>query len=170
MLSQSTAFSKIQPVGILTNLASLLKNLTNEQYTRPLQVLSYQSVGAHCRHIIEFYLCLRKGIQENIICYEDRKRDMEIETNRVLALELIQTLNQWQLETDKPMLLQVGASSNSQRFEVNTSVFRELHYVAEHSIHHFAILKIGIESLGLPVSADFGVANSTLAYRTQCVS
>jgi hypothetical protein len=52
---------------------------------------------------------------------------------------------------------------------LDSNYYREVMYNLEHTIHHHALIKVGIEhftSLQLPES--FGVAPSTMQYRETC--
>ena len=50
---------------------------------------------------------------------------------------------------------------------VVSNVQRELVYLIEHAIHHFALLRIGIQENfpEISLASDFGVAYSTVKYR-----
>ena len=50
---------------------------------------------------------------------------------------------------------------------IASNYYRELSYVIEHTVHHMALLKIGLNALPEPivVPGSFGVAISTLRYR-----
>jgi hypothetical protein len=45
-----------------------------------------------------------------------------------------------------------------------TSLERELQFLLSHTVHHFALVALLLRAQGFEVSADFGVAPSTLAY------
>ena len=44
---------------------------------------------------------------------------------------------------------------------------RELIFLHGHTTHHYAIIAVILKMLELPVSADFGIAPSTLVYEEQ---
>lgn len=169
-MSYQLEIQKMQPARVLGELTSLLENMECEDYKRLLPVLSNQSIGAHCRHVIEFYQCLRKGIEVGMVCYEERKRDVKIETDRLFAIEMLNNLIMWHTIEDKPLLLQIGTSGIMPLLVLQSSLLRELHYVSEHSIHHFALIKIGVQSLGYQTMDNFGTASSTIKFRNQCAS
>jgi hypothetical protein len=50
------------------------------------------------------------------------------------------------------------------RYEVASTVGRELAFVASHAIHHFAMLAPHGRALGIDLPADFGKAPSTVAH------
>jgi hypothetical protein len=54
-------------------------------------------------------------------------------------------------------------------FKVQTNYFRELLYNLEHSIHHQALIKVAVlKNKNIQLCSEFGVAKSTIEYRTQC--
>ena len=51
--------------------------------------------------------------------------------------------------------------------DVSSSFFRELTYLIEHTIHHLAIIKIGLNEVypAIEIPKNFGVAHSTIRYQ-----
>ena len=50
-----------------------------------------------------------------------------------------------------------------------TSFTRELFYCDEHTIHHLALIRVGINEIGgYQLNESFGVAPSTIKYRQSC--
>ena len=51
----------------------------------------------------------------------------------------------------------------------HTNYYREVAYNLEHTIHHMALIKVGIcEFTDILVPEGFGVAASTIKYRKEC--
>ncbi|MCU0374877.1 MAG: DinB family protein [Chitinophagaceae bacterium] len=158
-----------QQAGVLFQLEMALKAVSDEDYNRLLPVFDMQSIGAHCRHIIEFYQCLLNGLSLGEICYEKRARDLRLQTERPMALEAIEQLVAAIPQNDMPLQLKVSELDGSNQY-LQSSFLRELHYVSEHAIHHIALIKIGFASLGIATPPNFGVATSTIQYRNTCAS
>jgi hypothetical protein len=54
--------------------------------------------------------------------------------------------------------------------DVSTNYYREVIYNLEHTIHHMALIRVGINELGnIDLPKDFGVAPSTIKYKQLCV-
>jgi hypothetical protein len=54
--------------------------------------------------------------------------------------------------------------------KISTNYFREIAYNLEHTIHHMALIRIGLREIGdIPVDESYGVASSTTKYRQKCV-
>ena len=65
----------------LKALFNLLSNLDNQQYNSTIKYLGNSSIGAHTRHIIELLQCAVVGYDNGFVDYENRKRNLELETN-----------------------------------------------------------------------------------------
>ena len=72
--------------NVFVQISDTLHQLTDEQYRRPSITLSNATIGQHVRHVIELFLCLKQGYEAGIVNYEKRKRDINIETDRQLAI------------------------------------------------------------------------------------
>lgn len=154
----------------ITNLMEqqeLLLKLSDKQYQHQSELLSGASIGQHLRHVVEFYDCLLNGLSQEKINYEKRARSLELENNRKTAIKKISSIidQLLSLELNSRLYLEIEDTI------IATSVERELYYNLEHSIHHQALIKVGLkeQNIGNMVNADFGVAPSTLKYRKQCV-
>jgi hypothetical protein len=160
-----------QSNSILGQVFELIESINIEQYSMPLSSLSHSSVGMHFRHIVEFYQCLFNGISEGSIDYDKRERNLLLETNKKITLETILNITEYTRNIlDNPLLLNMNYGENN--YSVNTSIFRELAYNIEHTIHHLAIIKIGLTAhypeILLP--ENLGVANSTIKYKKEASS
>ena len=62
-----------QPIQhVFVQLSETLKQLTNEEYNQPSQILLNATIGQHVRHIIELFQCLEKGYNEGVVNYKKR--------------------------------------------------------------------------------------------------
>ncbi|MCF6401784.1 DinB family protein [Chitinophaga filiformis] len=157
--------------GLLMQLQDLLEHLTDEQYVCQIKLLSNATLGQHTRHIIEFFQELNAGYGTGTVDYDKRKRDYSIETSRACAINsLIMVMSSLEKENRK-LLLAIDYSSDSEEGEfVETNYSRELVYNLEHTVHHMALLRIGVNAVStIVLPEDFGVAISTLKHRNACV-
>ena len=145
----------------------LLRQLTNEEFTQQNPELSNATIGEHMRHIIELFGCLLENYDYGLINYDDRKRDVLLQTDKNEAIAIIE---KYLLELDKPNKpLSLTHNCFSPIELLHTNYFRELIYNLEHSIHHQALIKVALHSLPhIKIPSTFGVAPSTLEYRKQC--
>lgn len=152
----------------LLSLQTLLTDLSDVSYIVKQKIFSGSSVGRHVRHILEFYVCLLEADKQ--VCYDDRRRDQRIESNRIFAVNVIQDIVEKikNIKEDRCLNLKSNFSFNSaNEVLLQTSLFRELAYCLEHSIHHQAIIKIGVMALNENVipGVEFGVAPSTIRFQ-----
>jgi hypothetical protein len=77
----------------------LLRQLTNEEFTQQNPELSNATIGEHMRHIIELFGCLLENYDYGLINYDDRKRDVLLQTDKNEAIAII---DKCLLELDKP--------------------------------------------------------------------
>lgn len=161
--------SKGVSIQIIRQLENVLSSLDVTQYTQPLVVFNGSSLGQHVRHTVEFFQCLIEGLESGIVDYDARKRDMQIENDLSYTLDCLRNISTRILEiSDAQKSLLVATYYDEVIPEmVVSNVQRELVYLIEHSIHHFALVRIGIQEnfpeIFLPY--DFGVAYSTIKYR-----
>ena len=156
--------------AILSQLSDLLNAISPESYTTPLLLLHGSSVGQHVRHTIEFYQCLFQQSEQGFVDYDARARNLRVETDPFFAAQIAEELlEETELREENRKLLLRVAFGQDEPQEIETTLARELVYLAEHAIHHFAIIKIALRAdfpeITLP--EDFGVAFSTLKYRAQ---
>lgn len=144
----------------------MLHDLEDGFYTSPIHHLAGASIGAHTRHIIEMMDCALKGFETGIIDYINRERNLLLETNQSFAIREIERLKSSIKRTDKPLEVVSESYEGNDVQLLQSSSFREMAYITEHTIHHMAIIKAGLIELRSSALTDtFGVAYSTLKYR-----
>jgi hypothetical protein len=152
-----------------TEIIEVLQQLDNYRYTQPFSMLSNATIGEHIRHIIEMYQSLLNAYEVGCVNYDNRTRNKTIETDRIFAIEQIEKLLIAIEKPNKSLVLQHGTAEVT--FEISSNYDRELLYNLEHSIHHQALIKVGLLQLqSVEIPENFGVAPSTIVYReSQCV-
>lgn len=158
-----------QNINVLNQLTQVISQLSNEKYAEPLSIFEGSSIGQHCRHIVEFYQCFFDGVMQNQINYDARKRDYEIETNLDKTIQKIDGIVGQLYETsdlEGSISLDVSTSSNALEI-IESNAHRELFYLLEHTVHHLALIKIGLISNfnEIEIPKYFGIAASTIQYR-----
>jgi len=148
-----------------------LKEIDPSVYAMSLDLLFGASIGQHTRHFIEFYQCLLDQISDNCteLNYSKRLREPAIEENPDFALRTIRRLVAKinALDQNIGFKLKCSEQFESGDVHVDSNLERELLYNIEHTIHHLAIIKIGLAAVapGINLPEHFGVAPSTLRYR-----
>ncbi|WP_337042208.1 DinB family protein [Emticicia sp. 17c] len=156
---------------VIKQLTDLLEQLPPQSYAKALSILNGSSIGQHCRHIIEFYECLLKGYQSGIIDYDARQRNFLTENDVYFALDMLKNISQTIediADVSMPLLLAVNYNPD-RRVHIPTSFIREMAYLIEHSIHHFALIRIGLQEnfKEVEIPENFGVAYSTIQHRQE---
>jgi len=144
--------------------------LTDDEYIKPEPLLGGATIGQHVRHILEFYVALGNGYQNGLVNYDGRQRDYLLETYRHAAIDKLIELNDEIVREDRALKICTGLLTNSdETIELPTSYYRELMYNLEHTVHHMALIRVGIANqTAIVLADDFGVAASTIKYRKTC--
>ncbi|HTI09978.1 MAG TPA: hypothetical protein VL832_15530 [Puia sp.] len=154
---------------VFGQLATSLCQLQPGEYVQPSQALSGHTIGQHVRHIIELFQCLENGYEGGLVNYEKRKRDPAIEKDPELACRLLEQILANLSRPDRPLVLEASYEEDLP-LVFSTNFYREIAYNLEHTIHHMALIRIGIRDTGseqfLPES--YGIASSTLQHRREC--
>ena len=156
-----------QTSEILNQTINLIDSLSQSEYTTPLSVLNDTSVGQHFRHIIEFYVELINGYEKNLICYDNRKRNTDFETNQDLIISKFRAINDEikSFDLNKNISIKSNHGTDDEGDSLSqSSILRELIYALDHTVHHLAIIKIAIQSeyKHLELDPNLGVAPSTI--------
>jgi len=156
--------------NVFVQLSESLKQLSDEEYSRPSDILFNATIGQHVRHIIELFIELDKGYKTGYVNYEKRKRDYVIETDKNVAIELLHKIYLQLNKPDKDILLEANLSEDANEHDIiNTNYLREVMYNLEHTVHHMALIRVGINEVSsLIVPKDYGVASSTIKYKKAC--
>jgi hypothetical protein len=156
---------------VVRQLADLLRQLRPNEYCQSLTVLNGSSIGQHTRHIVEFYQCLLKGVLGGVVDYDARERNFFIENDLNYTIECLNDIENIIANIknpNEPLLLAVSYSTDNQDF-IETNFMREMVYLVEHSIHHYALIRIGLQEnfSDVIIPKNFGVAYSTVKHREE---
>ncbi|MEO8590280.1 MAG: DinB family protein [Flavobacteriales bacterium] len=150
---------------VLRKIDGILHQLTNEELSRPFALLFGSSIGQHMRHILEFYECLLVNMEDPIFSYDRRQRNpligSEVVAARACAVRSISLLKE--ITGDRTLRMESELPAPSPWSVQETTLKRELAYLADHGVHHLAMIRIALGQ-HLPhvaVPEDLGVAAST---------
>ena len=130
---------------VFAQLKDLLHQISSEEYKMPSTLLSGATIGQHVRHIIELFQCLEKGYETGVVNYEKRKRDFRIETDKDFALDLMLDIYNNLDKPNKNFILEAeDYCDTAEIVSVPSNYYRELTYNLEHTIHHMALIRVGI--------------------------
>jgi hypothetical protein len=156
--------------NVFVQLTESLNQLSDEEYRRPSKVLFNATIGQHVRHIIELFQCLDKGYESGTVNYEKRKRDHTIESEKAYAIALLKDIYNNLEKPNIDLILETEDYENSENFiSIPSNYHREIAYNLEHTIHHMALIRVGINDVSsLKLPDEFGVAYSTIKHRQEC--
>ncbi|WP_257283592.1 DinB family protein [Endozoicomonas sp. SESOKO1] len=158
---------------LLSELIQVIKRLSSNNYQKPATTDGRQTIGAHVRHIIEFYQCFLSGLDSRSINYDNRNRDPECERNVSSAVDALLIIKERLVKLTKNtsneinLTLNACTDTNGSVSTAETSVVRELLFLQCHTTHHMAIINLLLQQPGLLPPKNFGVATSTLIYQKQ---
>ncbi|MDX1943674.1 MAG: hypothetical protein SFU99_24115 [Saprospiraceae bacterium] len=156
---------------IIEQIIKLLEVIDNQIYAKPLDIFKGSTLGQHFRHILDFYLCLLKGTKSGVIDYANRDRDPAIESDAQYAKTIFQRVSDSIIQLLEADMMQVYGDFSNQSYEqrplLQSSIGRELMFAHDHAVHHLAMIKVGIDVIGVPLNIDsnVGVAPSTIKHR-----
>ncbi len=156
--------------NILTQLTDLVNQLSEQDFTNPVNSLGHSTIGQHVRHTLEFFICLEQGFESGLINYDKRAHDKLIESDKFIALATLNKISDFILSqsSNKALKLEAGYDLDKEEFvTIQTNYLRELVYNIEHAVHHMAIMKIGIREIApaIKLPHNFGIAASTIRYQ-----
>ena len=151
---------------IIEQLKIAILELEQHDYNCNLTIVDGNTIGMHVRHILEFYKSLEKGAELNLVDYDARERNLELETNKLTAIKEIERIQNWLQTIVDDSKIEILHQSQKDMV-LTSSMSRELAYNLEHAIQHMAIIKICIKH-SFPyvrIEENFGVAYATIQYR-----
>lgn len=166
-------------LSVLNDLHSVVAGLSDDQYTMRMgRVFANGTIGGHVRHCLDHVRALVEGRASGAIDYDHRERGTSIETSGSTAAaeleRLASALSGIALAPgDEPISVQVmpshdhGSRDAGGGVTLRSTLGRELAFVLSHTIHHNAIIRGMVVSLGLTVPSTLGFAPSTIAHREQ---
>jgi|SRR5690606_23776225 len=140
----------------------LITGLNDSNYSNKSVPPYYSSIGAHIRHILDFYNCI-VSVDEYGVDLTKRIRNIDVEVNRQTALdylfELKEKLINMNLHEDK--LLAVTDDLGNGALKINYTWGSLLAQANSHTIHHYAIINYITERLEIPIKDERFGFNAT---------
>lgn len=156
-------------IAVLAQVDGILEQLDNEELMRGHALLFGSSIGQHLRHILEFYQCLLAAVHTGTFSYDRRMRDPAIETEVAAARASVawSTRELVRLGMDQPLKMDADLPGVPLGTGATTTLRRELLYLADHGVHHLAMVRIALEQAfpHVVLPGQLGVAVSTQNHR-----
>lgn len=155
-------------INILKQFRGVIIQLNDAEYVALLKVFNGASIGKHGRHIIEFFQCLMKSTTDGTVNYDARVRNLRLEEDVQYSVNVLDKITEYLSENsfDNIGISLVSEFGGEEQITVPTNFNRELIYLIEHSIHHFALMRIGIQENfpNVELPNCFGMAYSTIKH------
>jgi len=165
-------FDPIAPLrAVLDQVDDVLAVLDQDQYVQNPVGPFNSSVGGHIRHCLDHLEALIGGAPGGFIDYDKRQRGTSIEHNRNAAAREVDRLQDALRELEgrpihEELIVCLMLSGEGPAIHWQSTLGREIAFVLSHTIHHGAMIAGMVKQLGAEVPEGFGLAPSTIAYRT----
>lgn len=160
-------------VDVIEQAISLLDDISLADYQEVLAPHFSSSIGAHIRHIVDHFVALKNAGMNGEINYNKRNRHGDVEQFPHSAIVTCESIMAWLKETcstpllDQRVLVTMDIDiSHTKAATCESTLERELVFVASHAIHHYALIRIIRNMQGKDLPEFFGYAPSTISYIT----
>jgi hypothetical protein len=170
--TQQTPELVVASQDVLIQGLGLLFNIWDKTYSRVAEAPYSASIGGHYRHVLEHFQCVVRSIRSGEINYDTRERNPRLETEVTYAtITTCDVLRAIKNYTDAGLarpckVVNSTSYGSAQPSVIESNVGRELAYCVGHAIHHYATIRLICSHLGVEVPNEFGIAPSTLKYRS----
>ena len=152
----------------------LLSDISDDLYTKNNTTYSKSGIGRHFRHIIEHYFSFIQT-DGTFIDYDARERNLRLETDRQFMIDrlgfVISGLQKFENESallDKGISVRSNEGIGEENSPLSSSTLRrELQFLISHTVHHYALIGLILQTMGYIPDESFGVAPSTLKYELE---
>lgn len=156
-------------LALLRQADHLLSQLDDGELSRERPLLFRATIGQHIRHVVEYYQCLLAQRSSGVLNYDRRTRDTRLEQQVGEARMAVDRCSAQLLAIteDMPLTLEGDLPGSEASMPQPTSLARELTYVADHCVHHLAMVRIVLEQELQHVTRpeELGVAAATRNHR-----
>lgn len=151
--------------ALIDQALDLISAMPPTVYQRPCAEVFASSIGQHLRHCIEHYdELLMANAVPRVVAYQARPRNIEVETNSNMALSRLRFIRS-QLERIGTENGPLHVSDEGLQAPLISCLYRELAFLASHTVHHFALIAVIAQQFQVDVPENFGIAPSTLQHR-----
>ena len=158
-------------LGLLESCDTLLASLSTQEYVRTTNVCFDAAIGEHVRHLLDHYIGFFNALNNGgRVDYEARERDPRIERDPAFARAILRDVIRRVAELEATdlgagLLVRIEGEGDDPAW-AGSSRARELGFLVNHTVHHCALISVICRATGVTVPADFGVAPSTLRFRS----
>jgi uncharacterized damage-inducible protein DinB len=158
--------------GLLDQALRLVETLDAPAYCADVPAAGLAGTGPHLRHVLDMYGCFLRGLPEGRVDYEDRVRDGRLEAEPAAGAAALRFVANQLRNLERaalPARLHVHGDTpvgmERERAWSDSTPERELQFLLNHTLHHFALIAAVLRLQGHAVPADFGMAPSTIRWQ-----
>jgi uncharacterized damage-inducible protein DinB len=142
----------------------LLDQLRMEDYGNSAErdAVIANSSGKHFRHVANFYQTFIES-SNGRYNFDERLRDPNLEENPEYARTFFINLKDRLLTRQKNECTVFSWSGRSGEW-IPSSEERELKFIFEHTVHHYALISLLLRTANISVPEEFGIAPSSIDY------
>jgi uncharacterized damage-inducible protein DinB len=157
-------------IALLEQLRDVITLLPASAYRAQPAARVSGSVGEHVRHCLDHVSSLAEAVAGEELSYDHRRRGTTVETDPTSAVNeierILRRIDRLAVGSlDKTVRLSALLHPEHASFAIRSTLARELAFVIQHTIHHFALIAVLLEWQGWHVPHGFGVAPSTARTR-----
>jgi len=158
-------------LSTLATASKLIQSLPRDKYNHVERPYFESCLGKHMRHILDHYLCFMRDLDSDVIDYEQRHRNTQLETDKDYALSVISDISAFlqkllhdNIQDRAVKVLLCNDVALPQGEATCSSLRRELQFLQGHTVHHYALIATMLRFYGLEIPREFGIAPSTLVH------
>ena len=155
---------------IVEQARDFLTEVSLEQYNVIVNPHFTSSAGKHMRHILDHYFSVKDGLSSKQIDYDSRSRGSEIEVDPQVAIQCWNEIEIWLKRVchdaeEIALTVKTEVSLSKQASMMcQSTLARELIFVASHAVHHFSLLSVIGSLQGVNLGESFGIAPATASH------
>jgi hypothetical protein len=158
---------------VLAQCENLVLQVGDAAYASESSTIRGGSLGKHLRHTLDHFAAAlgAGGDGDHPICYDDRQRNVPMETSRSAAVAALSRLRQQLADAsgdglNKVVRVRVLLDGEGREVELQSTLGRELAFATHHALHHQAMMKAIAAEFGVHLDESFGTSPSTLRSNT----
>lgn len=148
----------------------LCRQLDQNSYNHKATPYVQSSIGEHLRHINDLYFAIKNEANVGVVDYDHRRRGAPVESDLEVGIAELEQIESWLKQlTDEQLdrnisILSEASISSQQVCEIPSNMRRELLFVASHTIHHFALMRVAAIHCDVETNEHLGYAPATATY------
>lgn len=156
--------------SVLAQCEAVILEVPDAVFTAPAETIRGGTLGKHLRHTLDHFAAA--CCESALIDYDQRSRDVPMETDRKAALARIALLREHVASVsvrgpEAPVRVRIMLNAEGAEAELSSTLGRELAFATHHAVHHLAMMKAIAGEFGIEIAGTVGKAPSTVHHEGQ---